>query len=215
MKVKLLHYTPLEVAIKAIRICYNSINNSDSKYYSKDTDLITEFKLGEKDSDLIKRIIKNDHTSTIEHINFTFEIEDVSRSLTHQLVRHRIASYSQQSQRHVKLNTDSFPFVIPDSIKRNEVALSYYTEMIEKIKDTYKLLIDLNIKKEDARYLLPNATYTSLIMTMNARSLRNFFKERLSKQAQWEIRSLAEEMLLVLPNEYNILFEDYKNRGES
>jgi len=136
---------------------------------------------------LIKRVTGYGHASVIEHASFTFSIEDVSRAMTHQLVRHRIASYTQQSQRYVTYDTLE-KYVTPESISSNADARKVFDETLEKISGTYQKLLKLKIPKEDARFILPNAAKTNIIVTMNARELRHFFNLRCCARAQWEIR---------------------------
>ena len=150
------------------------------------------------------------HTSVIEHTSFTFAISEVSRSLTHQLVRHRIASYAQQSQRYVNFTDPCF--VIPPTIKKNEKMKKTYEQTMQTIWEKYNKLLAMNIPAEDARYILPNATYTNIIVTMNARSLLNFFELRCCLHAQWEIRTLANKMLHLVKKEAPLIF---KNAGTS
>ena len=154
----------------------------------------------------IQNIIKLGHESPLEHGSMTFKIMDVSRSLTHQLVRHRIASYTQKSQRYCK--EDQFGYVIPPEIEKNETFKKEFTNMCKKINDLYTYLILSGIKREDARYILPNACFTDIWTTMNFRELRSFFKLRCDKHAQWEIRNLANEMLRIAFDKYPIIFED-------
>lgn len=134
------------------------------------------------------------HESPLEHVTFTFGIEDISRACSHQLVRHRIASYSQKSQRYI--TEGDFSYVIPDSIIDTHM-LKKYSSLMDKITETYQILIEEGVPKEDARMILPNACTTSIIVTMNVRSLLNFFKHRDCKRAQWEIRGLAQEMMRI------------------
>lgn len=150
------------------------------------------------------------HESPIEHISFTFGIEGVSRACTHQLVRHRLASYSQQSQRYVDLS-ETYKYITPPAIKEDEELLELYEKANDEIFGFYKELSDKlenkyieegmeekDAKKraiEDARYILPNACETKIIVTMNARELLHFFKERCCNRAQWEIREVANQML--------------------
>ncbi|MBN2599835.1 MAG: FAD-dependent thymidylate synthase [Candidatus Thermoplasmatota archaeon] len=151
-------------------------------------------KLSKKDQEkILDQVLRLGHTSVIEHASFTFAISDVSRSLTHQLVRHRIASYSQQSQRYVNLNEPHY--VIPPLISKNKKTRSAYEKTMEVIWEHYNKLLALKIPAEDARYVLPNATCTNIMVTMNARSLLNFFELRCCLHAQWEIRLLANKML--------------------
>jgi thymidylate synthase (FAD) len=146
-----------------------------------------------KQAMILDQVLKLGHTSVIEHASFTFAISDVSRSLTHQLVRHRIASYSQQSQRYVNLHEPNY--VIPPLISKNNKTKKAYEKTMEVIWEHYNKLLQLNIPAEDARYVLPNATCTNIMVTMNARSLYNFFELRCCLHAQWEIRMLANKML--------------------
>jgi thymidylate synthase (FAD) len=137
--------------------------------------------------------IREGHESIIEHASVTFEISGISRACSHQLVRHRIASYSQESQRYVDMSTPEF--VIPPSVAENSRALAVWERFMEQVTETYQELRDLGVWKEDARFVLPNATASRIIVTMNFRSLRHFFSVRCEKAAQWEIRTLALEML--------------------
>ena len=140
----------------------------------------------------IKKLADMGHESPFEHVNFTFGVEGVSRALSHQLVRHRIASYSQKSQRYV--DEKSFTYIVPPSIASNEEALADYHAQMEAIRKAYARLSEL-IPQEDARYVLPNACETKVVVTMNVRSLNNFFRLRCCQRAQWEIRELAKMML--------------------
>jgi len=154
--------------------------------------------LQKMDSKTAKRIIKRvtgyGHTSVIEHASFTFSIEEVSRVMTHQLIRHRIASYTQQSQRYVTYDTLE-NYVTPSSIANSAEAKRIFDETLEKLSQTYTKLLGLGIPKEDARFILPNAAKTNIIVTMNARELRHFSSLRCCTRAQWEIREAATEML--------------------
>jgi len=134
-------------------------------------------------------LVEMGHLSPIEHVTFTFAVEGVSRALSHQMVRHRIGSYSQKSQRYV--SEDAFEYIIPPSIAENKEAREIFTEQMEKIRVAYQNLRQI-VHQEDARYVLPNACETKFVFTMNARSLHNFFKLRCCNRAQWEIRALAE-----------------------
>ncbi len=155
----------------------------------------------------IRMIKKLGHESVFEHAVASFLISGVSRSLTHQLVRHRIASYTQKSQRYV--DESNFDYVIPDIIKKNENAFSLYRDFMEICKKIYKDLINLGIPKEDARFVLPNATKTEIVLTANFRELRHMIKLRGSKEAQWEIRRVFIEILKILKNHAPIVFEDF------
>lgn len=178
MIVELLLYTPepLELIYKAARTCY-----------SPDGFLSIQVKNQEKMKDLINKIIKSGHHSVLEHISFSFAVDGVSRALTHQLVRHRLASFSQQSQRYVEYTEDKLDFIIPKTIKDKQA----YKDKIKDIFSFYREMIDSGVPKEDARYILPNATTSKLVMTMNYRELIHFCKLRLCFKAQWEIRTLT------------------------
>jgi thymidylate synthase (FAD) len=187
IKVTLLSHTqnPEETILSAIRQCYSEKGGADLMNENKK-------KLNKK---LINQVISSGHLSTIEHASFTFAIEGISRACTHQLVRHRIASFSQQSQRYVKFKNGKFEYIIPPTIAGNKEMKKKYEEMMKKIGILYEEFTNNNIKAEDARYLLPNAAETKIVVTMNCRSLLNFFKERLCIRAQWEIREMAQKML--------------------
>ena len=173
----------------------------------------------EMDDDLVRKMInaakKVKHFSVLEHANFTFSIGGVSRALTHQLVRHRLASYSQQSQRYVKL--DKPTYVIPPKIQElptqeglgwvNTAPEVIFDLMIRDAWDNYNKLIEIGVKPEDARFLLPNACTTCIVVTMNARELIHFFHLRCSKHAQWEIRDMANKMLELCREVAPIIFE--------
>jgi thymidylate synthase (FAD) len=137
--------------------------------------------------------IREGHESIIEHANVTFEISGISRACSHQLVRHRLASYSQESQRYVDMTSPEF--VMPPSVAENPQARAVWDEFMGQVSDTYRQLRELGTLKEDARFVLPNAAATRIIVTMNFRSLRHFVSVRCDKAAQWEIRALALEML--------------------
>lgn len=152
---------------------------------------------------ILRYVIKAGHESVIEHAYFTFAISGVSRSLTHQLVRHRIASYSQQSQRYVENDMD---YIIPPSIKKAGMEEDYRDAVrgIWKIYDRFKEVVPV----EDARYVLPNAASTQIMVSMNARSLLNFFELRCCLHAQWEIRALSWKMLGLVRRVAPVIFEN-------
>ncbi|HXL03822.1 MAG: FAD-dependent thymidylate synthase [Firmicutes bacterium] len=206
MEVSLISYTPepeMTVAIAARR-CYSALESGE-----------LASGLSEEDAKkLINTILEAGHLSPCEHASFTFAIEGVSRSLSHQLVRHRIASYSQQSQRYVL--ESGFKYVVPPTIADNPKARDLFEKQIEEIRETYWKLTEI-VPKEDARYILPNACETKLVMTMNCRSLYNFFERRLCNRAQWEIRRLAQGMLecvqQVAPNLFSWVGSPCEMRG--
>lgn len=141
----------------------------------------------------VKRCLRNGHTSVAEHVSATFRIEGISRSCLAQLTRHRMASFSVMSQRYCEIEGDDW-YVIPPSVIEAGEEVGFIAEA-EKAAKAYRRLIAKGVKKEDARFLLPEATKTSLIMTINVRSLMNFLSLRLDKSAQWEIRELANAMV--------------------
>lgn len=224
MKVNLMRYTPdgEKLIASAAKLCYSSVGVSE----------IEEALDENKVESFLNLLVKLGHESPIEHISFTFGIEGVSRTLTHQLVRHRIASFSQQSQRYVKL--DQFEYIIPPHIKRDKKANEIFIKAMEESQKAYDELVDILYNKhysnyldcglsekeaknksekeaiEDARYVFPNACESKIVVTMNARSLMNFFSLRTCNRAQWEIRSLAIEMLKEVKKVYPTLF---KNAG--
>jgi thymidylate synthase (FAD) len=185
LKVTLITYTPEpeKIIASAAKLCYSSSNVNELM------NGLTE----EKVETFIKKLTDLGHQSPLEHCSFTFGIEGVSRSLSHQLVRHRLASYSQKSQRYVK--EGQFEYITPKSISDNPNLNMGYDDLMRNIQRFYNALIELNIPAEDARFVLPNACETKLIMTMNIRELLHFFTERCCNRAQWEIRELANKML--------------------
>ncbi len=192
-KVVLLSITPNAEKLieKAGRTCYLSFNRADV----------------ESEKKFIRMIVRSGHHSVLEHASATFRIQGGSRSFTHQLVRHRICAFSQQSQRYV--NETDFSVVIPDSIKKNSEAKEVFLSFVNHAQNTYSKLQKLGIKKEDARFILPNAIESEIVMTANFRELRHIFKERCNKAAQWEIREIAIEMLKIMKKEAPIVFEDF------
>lgn len=160
----------------------------------------------------IKARIKQGHESILEHVNATFEIDGISRACSHQLVRHRLASYSQLSQRYTQMG--SYDWVMPLSIQGSN-AEEYYKGAMATCWWIYEQLIARGIPKEDARYVLPNATTTRLIMTANLREWRHIVKLRTSKAAQWEIRGVANEILKQLHKRIPSVFEDLKEARDA
>ena len=153
----------------------------------------------EKIRKVLTTIMSSGHFSTLEHASYTFAVEGVSRALTHQLVRHRLASYNQQSQRYVKFKEET-PIVRPASVDTNPEAAQAFDEAIDACWQAYDKLVQAGVPAEDARYILPNACETKIVVTMNIRELMHFFSNRCCNRAQWEIRELAWKMLeLVRP----------------
>ncbi len=193
LNVVLLRHTPEpeEVVAMAAKLCYSPANVEELKE-----------KIEAKDqAAFVEKLAAIGHLSPIEHVSFTFGIEGISRACTHQLVRHRLASYSQQSQRYVR--EESFDYIIPPSIKEDPVLVKEFEAFMAEAQRRYtaflKHLEERGYKGEaanqDARYLLPNAAETKIVATMNARELLHFFRVRCCNRAQWEIRALAEKML--------------------
>ncbi|ENB4264200.1 FAD-dependent thymidylate synthase [Bacillus cereus] len=183
------------LAFTAIRTCYSAgkpselLNNEGEKYFGEDKDI----------NRLINHIVKSGHTSTLEGITFNFAIEGVSRALLAQLTRHRVGfSFSVQSQRYVKQSSDSkhggFDYVTPQKVIDKD-AQEVFARMMEQAQNDYDLLISIGIPQEDARAVLPNAATTNLVLTVNLRSLLDFYsKRRKGKGAQHEITELAERL---------------------
>ena len=209
LKVKLLSHTPdaEKLIATAAKLCYSS-SDIESLHDGLTEDKIESF---------LNMLVSIGHESVMEHVSFTFGIEGISRACTHQLVRHRIASYSQKSQRYV--NENGFDFITPPSVEEIPEAKTEYDRIISEITKGYEKLAFLLTEKhtqefisqgmdektarskasklanEDARFLLPNACETKIVVTMNVRSLFNFFRHRCCNRAQWEIRAVANEML--------------------
>ncbi len=196
--VKLLRFTnePEKTCAIAGRLCYSAVGIEELN------EKLTQAKI----EDILKRIIKSGHLSVLEHASFTFGIEGVSRALLAQLTRHRIASFSVQSQRYVnfKKGVDS---VIPPSIEKDAKLLKEYKEFLKISQEYYTKFLDAGILAEDARYVLPNASATKIVLTMNARELRHFFALRCCNRAQWEIRDMACRMLKLAKQAAPVLFD--------
>ena len=193
MNVELLYCTPdPERAIAtAARLCYAPVGASE----------LMETMPPERVESVLKTIMTGGHFSTLEHASFTFAIDGVSRALTHQLVRHRLASYNQQSQRYVKFKEGNVPYVTPPAVEEDPEKKAAFDDAMRSAIDAYTKLVEAGVEAEDARYLLPNATETKIVVTMNARELYHFFEVRCCNRAQWEIRELAWKMLeLVRPH---------------
>ena len=249
IKVKLLAHTPNPDAVvaAAAKLCYSKVG----------VEQISEKLTDEEVKRFVNHLVEMGHESPIEHVTFTFGIEGISRSCSHQIVRHRIASYSQQSQRYVKL--EQFEYIIPPAIESNSEAKRIFIAAMERDQKAYDELVDLLLEDilidkhaadygscireilkenpdavpdrskvldlyaekflkeygkaekqaiEDARYVFPNACETKMVVTMNARSLYNFFSKRCCNRAQWEIRELADLMLAECEKVAPILFSN-------
>ena len=204
MRVTLLEHTsnPEKLVAMAAKLCYSKVGVKELK---KDLD-------AESTEKFLNKLMSMGHESPIEHISFTFGIEGISRCCSHQLVRHRMSSISQQSQRYVNLDK-TFNYITPEIIKQDESALAFYDTLMGNLHKKYIMLterlkgdfIENGLYKktaekkaiENARYILPEACETKMVITMNARSLLNFFKLRCCNRAQDEIRNVADEMLKI------------------
>ena len=186
MHVELLYHTPdPERAIAtAARLCYAPVGAAE----------LLETMPEDRVRSVLSTVIGSGHLSTLEHASYTFAVDGVSRALTHQLVRHRLASYNQQSQRYVKF-ADGVPVVKPASIEQNDEASDLFDKTVAAVEAAYARLLELGVPAEDARYLLPNAAESKIVITMNVRELLHFFSLRCCNRAQWEIRELAWRML--------------------
>ncbi|MEW6599391.1 MAG: FAD-dependent thymidylate synthase [Nitrospirota bacterium] len=205
LKVILLRHTPNpeETVAMAAKLCYSpsSISSLKDKIETKDQ------------KSFVNKLIEMGHMSPIEHPTFTFAIEGISRACSHQLVRHRLASYSQQSQRYVSEEA-GFDYVIPPAIKKDKELKRVFVAFMKDAQKTYNAMVkELNAKgikgesaNQDARFILPNAAETKIMVTMNARELLHFFRQRCCNRAQWEIRKMSEEMLNLVKKVAPIIF---------
>ena len=188
MKVELMAWTP-----DPVLTCARAARVSHSSRAAEDIHM-------DNPGAFIKRLLAIGHESVIEHASFTFSVSNISRVCSHQLVRHRLASYTQQSQRYVKQKAR---FILP--VERPEIKALY-----EEAFRVYQLLLEKGVRKEDARYVLPQGISTNIVVTMNARELRHFFRLRLDPAAQWEIRILALKMFELVYPIAPAFFEDIK-----
>lgn len=156
----------------------------------------------------IRMLIKNGHFSVLEHAYATFRISGVSRAFTHQLVRHRLCSFTQQSQRYV--DESAFNYIEPESVRNDPKAHSIFTKFIGDAKRVYSELQRLGIKNEDARFVLPNAVESQIVVTANLREWRHIVELRGNPDAQWEMRKVAVEILKILKNHAPTVFEDFE-----
>lgn len=198
MRVELLAYTPEPLALvyAAFRQCYHAGFVGDMWPRLVAGDIPRE-----RQAEFVSAVMDSGHVSPIEHVSFTFAVSGVSRALTHQLVRHRIASYSQQSQRYV--DGSDFEHVMPPAVAANEKARERFLACMAEIGTAYRDIREIleqggrtgSTANEDARFVLPQAAASRIVLTMNCRSLLNFFEHRCCARAQWEIRRLADKML--------------------
>ncbi|MGI6033093.1 MAG: FAD-dependent thymidylate synthase [Coriobacteriales bacterium] len=198
MNVELLYHTPdpQRAVATAARLCYSSVGASE----------LMETMTDEQVEHLLATIMGSGHFSTLEHASYTFAIEGVSRAMTHQLVRHRLASYNQQSQRYVTFKEEP-DFVCPQSVI-DAGAKDEFDAAVDAAFASYHKLVELGVPAEDARYLLPNACESKIVVTMNIRELLHFFSLRCCNRAQWEIREVAVKMLELVRPTTPFIFKD-------
>jgi thymidylate synthase (FAD) len=209
MRVELLAGTPngLSLIYAAFRQCYSPGYAGD--FWPR---LVAGEVSREKQSEFVQSILASGHESPIEHVSYTFAVEGVSRALTHQLVRHRLASYSQQSQRYV--DGSDFSYILPPAIARIPEARERFEAFMAEVGRAYRDLKGLLESKgrtgpkanEDARFVLPQAAESKIVLTMNCRSLLHFFELRCCDRAQWEIRKMAYRMLALCREELPVIF---------
>ncbi len=174
--------TPEELLVHAGRVCYRSEGLGNRAPEGK----------------FLQARIREGHESIVEHASATFEVSGISRACSHQLVRHRIASYSQESQRYVDMSDPEW--VLPPAVAANPEAMTVWEGFADRVQAAYRALRGLGMRKEDARFVLPNATATRIVVTMNFRELLHVFRLRISAEAQWEIRDVSVRMLeLIYP----------------
>ncbi|MBN2831093.1 MAG: FAD-dependent thymidylate synthase [Candidatus Omnitrophica bacterium] len=208
-----LHVELLDLSQNALAVIYAACRQCYSSGFSGQI-----FKEGinnaKNQEEFVKQIVSSGHESPLEHVKFTFAIEGVSRTLTHQLVRHRVASYSQQSQRYVKAS--DFDYIIPPSIEADKEMKKIYLNTMQEIQKSYNCLLSAlgekgkkgEVANQDARFVLPQASETKIVVTMNCRELMHFFKDRCCTRAQWEIRALAEDMLKICKEKLPAVFNN-------
>lgn len=170
------------------RVCYRSQSRGDPASF-------------------LRARLREGHESIIEHASATFEVSGISRACSHQLVRHRIASYSQESQRYVDMSDPEL--VVPDSVAKSDAAVDVWSDLIDHVKGAYQDLRAMGVLKEDARFVLPNAAATRIVVTMNFREYLHFFRLRITPEAQWEIRRMALAMLKKLVPHSPTIFGDF------
>jgi len=202
---------PERLVALAARLCYSPASIGDLRQDISRKDV----------RNLVRRILSMGHASVLEHVTLTYGVEGISRATSHQLVRHRIASYSQQSQRYVAV---TFGYVTPKSLGRQQgkkrgkkgsapaqdgnPLYDKFEEHMRSCSELYEEMLKAGIPAEDARFVLPNATETKILISMNARELHHFFALRLCRRAQWEIREMANKMLAIANEKAPLLFEN-------
>jgi thymidylate synthase (FAD) len=206
LRVTLVTHTPDpdRTVAAAGRLCYAAVSAAE----------LSAAMSGDQVAKLVRILVRSGHHSALEHASFSFAVDGVSRACTHQLVRHRLASYNQQSQRYVNFSAaDSF--VVPPSVDANAEAKTVFLKAMGDARAAYDRLVELGLAEgrtkesvqEDARFVLPNAAETRIVVTMNARELRHFFQVRCCRRAQWEINALAWQMRAMAREISPLLFE--------
>ena len=210
LRVELLNMTqePVKVIYAACRQCYSA--NFSHDIYMSCFDKVDQA----KQEGFIKEITASGHETPLEHVSMSFAAEGISRTCSHQLVRHRLASYSQQSQRYVK--ESDFDYIVPPNIKNDKGLSEIFEKTMGQIQDSYNRVVDGLKQKgkkpetcnEDARFLLPGAAETKIVVTMNCRELIHFFRERCCTRTQWELRRLANTMRDICKKALPAVFEN-------
>ena len=156
----------------------------------------------------IRMLVRRGHLSVLEHACATFRVTGGSRAFTHQLVRHRLCSYTQQSQRYV--DEGSFHQIEPDSIMSNREAHKVFARFMRYSRSVYSKLQELGVRNEDARFVLPNAVESQIVITANFREWRHIIELRGRPEAQWEVRKMAIEVLRLLRSHAPTVFGDFE-----
>jgi thymidylate synthase (FAD) len=199
MQVDLLYHTPQpeRAVATAARLCYAPLGAAELM------ETMSDAQAGK----VLATIMRSGHFSALEHASYTFAVDGVSRALTHQLVRHRVASYNQQSQRYVTYSGEP-EVVLPQTIADDPKTLAAFNTAIDVAWVTYAQLVEAGVPAEDARYVLPNACISKIVVTMNIRELLHFFELRCCHRAQWEIQKLAHHMLALVEPTAPYVFMD-------
>jgi thymidylate synthase (FAD) len=206
LKVTLLQHTPTpdRTVAAAGRLCYAPVSAAG----------LVEEMTADDVARMVRILVRSGHHSALEHASFTFAVDGISRACSHQLVRHRLASYNQQSQRYVRFG-DGDDFIVPPKIDGVPEAREVFLRAMEHAREAYERLVEIGVGQgygmetvqEDARFVLPNAAETKIVVTMNARELRHFFRVRCCRRAQWEINRLAWAMRHLALGIAPVLFE--------